>query len=404
MKLMLRLFFLFPFLVLISGCTRSSGYRQSPQATVEKLTPKVSLAHVEIDDQGELISFAQLQRVTAQIKAESKEPLLLVVYIHGWNRNSSGSRISGGGDLIRFRKMLGELGEARGMKTMGVFMSWRGRSLSTFPVGVDYFHRHASARRVGGVAGTEVLHEIGAAARGANSRNRIVMLGHSLGGAILESAMAESIAAKVAMDSARGRKLKRKDFPADLCVTINSAESAIYARQLLATFKNRGIKDVESGPLLVSLTSQTDTVTSFLSPMGNIVGRWVPGLNFFNTGVAGMYRKDPVNDKLRGTQGAAHRSTVGHFEPLFSHRYEKVGEENLSLAEIVRVNERARRGEGFLVRGEKARYLFSRPEEAFYNDTPYWIVPIPGAFIKNHEDHWNHSFMGLMTAMMSLTK
>ncbi len=404
---MIRLCILMVSFLFLTGCTSSSGYRQLVEATVEKISAKVSLGHVEIDDQGELISFEQLQRVTGQIKAESgggKEPLLLVVYIHGWNRNASASKISGGGDLIRFRKMLEELGEARGKKTMGVFVSWRGRSLSTGPVGVDYYHRHASARRVGGVAGTEVLHELGATARGANSRNRIVMLGHSLGGAVLESAMAESIAAKVAMESARGRKLKRKDFPADLIVTINSAESAIYARQLLATFKNRGIKEVEGGPLLVSLTSRKDAVTSFISPLGNVIGRWVPGLNFFNTGVAGMYRKDEANDKLRGTQGAAHRSTVGHFEPLFSHRFEKVGEDERSLGEIVRLNEKARRGDGFVVSGEMESYLFSRPEGEFYNDTPYWIVPIPGSFIKSHDDHWNHSFIGLMTAMMSMTR
>lgn len=400
----LRFLLFLPFVIVLSGCTSSSGYRQSPEATLEKLSPEVSLAHVEIDDQGELISFEQLQRVTAKIKAESTEPLLLLVYIHGWNQNASGNWISGGGDLIRFRKMLGELSEARGKKTMGVFVSWRGRSLSTFPIGVDYFHRHTAARRVGGVAGTEVLHEIGAAARGANSKSRIVMLGHSLGGAILESAMAESMAAKVSMETARGRELKRKEFPADLCVTINSAETAIYARQLLATFKNRGISEVEGGPLLVALTSRKDAVTSFLSPLGNIVGRWVPGLNFFNTGVAGMYRRDPENDKLRGTQAAAHRSTVGHFKPLFSHRYEKVDDRSLNLAEIVRLNGSARRGDGFLVHGERKSYLFSRPENPFYNDTAYWIVPIPGSFIKGHEDHWNHSFIGLMTAMMSLTK
>ena len=401
---MIRLILSVVFLCGLTACTSSSGYRQSQEATVERILEKVSLAHVEIDDQGELISFEQLQRVTRHIKVESKEPLLLVVYIHGWNKNASRSRISGGKDLIRFREMLEKLGEVRGKKTMGVFMSWRGRSLSTFPVGVDYYHRHASARRVGGVAGTEVLHEIGAAARGANSQNQIVMLRHSLGGAILESTMAEAMAARVAMETARGRKLKRNDFPADLCITINSAESAIYARQLLATFKNRKIQEVEGGPLLVSLTSRSDAVTGFLSPMGNLIGRWVPGLNFFNTGVAGRYRKDPKNDKLRGTQGAAHRSTVGHFEPLFSHRFEKVGEAKRELAEIIRLNENARRGEGFLVQGEEESYLFSKPEGSYYNNTPYWIVPIPGSFIEHHDDHWNDNFIGLMTAMMSMAK
>lgn len=61
----------------------------------------------------------------------------------------------------------------------------------------------------------------------------------------------------------------------------------------------------------------------------------------------GMYRRDPENDDLRGTQAAAHRSTVRHFEPLFSHRYEKVRTRSQSLAEIVRLNGKARRGEVF---------------------------------------------------------
>lgn len=397
------LLYLLPLFFVNSACTRTSGYRQSPELTIERLDPKSSLAHVEIDDQGELISFDQLKRVSTRIKAESTEPLFVVIYIHGWNHNASEHLITGAGDLYDFREMLKDLGKASGKNVMGVFVSWRGRSLATFPVGVDYFHRHAAARRVGGVAGAEVLHELGAAARGANSKNRIVMIGHSLGGAILESAMAESISARVAMGSAQGQKLKRNDFPADLMISINSAESAIYARQLLSTFKNRGIKDIEGGPLIVSLTSQRDFITSAFWPMGNIMGRWVPGLNFFNTGVAGMYRRDPKNDKLRGTQAAAHRSTVGHFKALFSHQFEKVEDQKRSLEELYRDNKDARESAGFLIRGEKEVYRFSRPEGSYYNDTPYWIVPIPGSFIRHHHDQWNPNFVGLLTAMMSLT-
>ena len=66
---------LVPLLFLSSACTNTSGYRQSPELTLERLDPKVSLGHVEIDDQGELISFDQLKRVTAKIEAESTEPL-----------------------------------------------------------------------------------------------------------------------------------------------------------------------------------------------------------------------------------------------------------------------------------------------------------------------------------------
>jgi len=380
------------------------GYRQSPEKTIESHGARVSLAHVEIDDQGELTSREQLKRVTDHIRASSKEPLLLVVYLHGWNRNSSSSKISGGGDLINFRKWLKEVNEAdSGRRTMGVFVSWRGRSLSTFPVGVDYFHRHAAARRMGGVVGTEVLHEIGATARAANSKSRIVMMGHSMGGAILESSFSESIASRVAMRHAEGKKIRRSDFPVELIVTINSAESAIHARQLVSTFKSRGIRDIEGGPLMVSITSQDDIATGFAFPLGNILGRWVLPFNVFNTSVSGMYRERQPPDALQGTQAAAHRTAVGHFQPLFSHGYRVQAEQERTLTQVMADNRNARRGSGFVVHGTQASFVFEPPKEEYYNDTPYWIVPVPGAIMKNHEDIWNDSFVGMVVALMSLT-
>lgn len=381
------------------------GYRQTPGATFEQPGPRVSLAHVEIDDQGEMVSHVQLKSVTDRIRAASTEPILLIVYIHGWNRNSSAHRYSGGGDLIEFRKILREIGAARPQrKVMGVFVSWRGRSLTPFPVGVDYFHRQAAARRVGGVAGTEILHALGATARAANSRSRVLMLGHSMGGAILENAFSGAIAAKIATAHAEGRKVRRRDFPADLIVTINSAESAIQARQLIATFKNHDLQEIEGGPLLVSLTSRDDLATGIAFPLGNFLGRWVPPLNFFNTSVAGIYRKATPDDALQGTQAAAHRTTVGHFQPLFSHCFQKISEEKRDLRSLFADNRQARRGDGFLVHGAQASYLFDRPDTPYYNDTPYWIVPVPGAIMKNHEDIWNESFVGMLAALMSLAQ
>ena len=114
---MLRLLSLCLIVLMTSGCTRSSGYRQSPELTLEKLNPQVSLGHVEIDDQGELISFDQLKRVTAKIRAESSEPILLVVYIHGWNYNASDKWVTGNGNITDFRKLLMEMSDASGKKT-----------------------------------------------------------------------------------------------------------------------------------------------------------------------------------------------------------------------------------------------------------------------------------------------
>lgn len=372
---------------------------------MELLPGEVALAHVEIDDQGELIRFEQLRRVTDRIKVESSEPLLLLVYLHGWNRNSSEKLLTGGKDLLNFRKKLTELSKVSERKVMGVFVSWRGRSLSPFPVGIDYFHRHAAARRAGGLGGTEVLYELGGAARAAHSENRVVMIGHSLGGAMLESAVGEAVAGQVVSRHAQGLSLRRRDFPADLFIAVNSAESAIAARQLVSVFKNRGIQEVEGGPLLVSLTSEEDTITSYLSPLGNVIGRWVPGFNFFNTGVSGRYRVDEELDSKRGKQAAAHRTTVGHFEPLFSHRYTRSANESEVNGgrELVLINQQPSHEGGFLVRGEGEDFFYDRRVNA-YNDTPYWVVPVPRSILKGHNDQWNDTFTGMMTAMIALSR
>lgn len=81
-----------------------------------------------------------------------------------------------------------------------------------------------------------------------------------------------------------------------------------------------------------------------------------------------------------------------------------VAREPRDLAAILKDNRQARRGDGFIVKGEKEVFLFSRPNEPYYNDTPYWVVPIPGEFINDHWDQWNGNFIGLMTALMSMAK
>ena len=403
-KDVVQIFLLLLLSIFVCSCARNSGYRQSPALSIETLKNGVVLGHVEMDDQGDLISRRQLDQVTSQIKAESKVPLLLLIYIHGWNHNASRNVISGSSDLKDFREVLVKLGEATDQKTMGIFVSWRGRSLSTFPVGVDFFHRRAAALRAGGVAGVATLHELGMTARQAHRKNRVIMVGHSLGGALLESAMGEAMAAQVAIAKARGEKLKRADFPADLAISLNSAGSAIKARQLVTAYKERGVEEVEGGPLLVSLTSQKDVITGAFWPAGHFLGRYVPGFNWFNTSVAGQYRKDSEKDRVAGSQADSHRSTVGHFEPLFSHQYRKVVSEDRDLSAILRDNRNGRRANGFVVKGEKEVFLFSRPDPPVYNETPYWIVPIPAEFIKNHWDQWSGNFMALATSLMSLTK
>ena len=52
----------------------------------------------------------------------------------------------------------------------------------------------------------------------------------------------------------------------------------------------------------------------------------------------------------------------------------------------------------------KAAGYYAAQRKKGYNNTPYWIVPVPGAIMKDHEDIWNGSFVGMLTALMSFAK
>jgi hypothetical protein len=90
------------------------------------------LAVIEFDDQGWFQDFRQrdaLERFLNQ-KANRNEDLLIVVFIHGWQHNADPDDIS----LLSFRSVLHQacLSESnrRSRQILGVYLSWRGLSLS----------------------------------------------------------------------------------------------------------------------------------------------------------------------------------------------------------------------------------------------------------------------------------
>lgn len=413
----LRLFYSVVAIFVIVGCTSSHPSRLD-DLTLETLANGARLGHVEIDDQGELQSFEQLQRVTRDLRQQSREsPRLVVVYVHGWNNGAVDG--PGGGDLRSFRDTLEKLAMAQnqisGREPYGVFVSWRGRTLKPSPMVFDFFHRYAGAERAGGIAGAEVIHEISAAARSSNPRNRILMVGHSFGGLLLESSISEALAAKLAnahgsLNPGQEMVLHPRELPADLIVMINPAEAAIQSRKLIAAMTNRGVraaKNSRPSPWIVSVTSQRDYANKLAFPTGNLFGRWVPPFNFFNTSVSGSYKwRSTANNGVEwGSQGASQRNTVGHFLPIHSHQ--PMGTTcNLDaphdLAAIIQANVKPWDGKEILVRGRSRVYRFGERDPERYNHSPFWIFQAPNELIEGHTGIWSDDCIGMLTALMHL--
>src|SRR5437588_1202803 len=85
-----------------------------------------SCSFVEFDGQGDYINFEQHQHAWKKVSELARQqPLLLVIYCHGWKNNSQSS------DVVKFCDFLGRLADTDavakfGYRVHGVYLGWRG--------------------------------------------------------------------------------------------------------------------------------------------------------------------------------------------------------------------------------------------------------------------------------------
>lgn len=138
-------------IMLLSACTSNGIYRsdfsdcivtaqQSCESHAIQLhnqgtDEEYLLGFVEIDDQGQLRSRAQMQALLNELYAlAAKESLLINVFVHGWHHNAS----PGDTNVESFKHSLTELSKVENQlqhsgrtprKVVGVYVGWRGESI-----------------------------------------------------------------------------------------------------------------------------------------------------------------------------------------------------------------------------------------------------------------------------------
>lgn len=267
-----------------------------------------ALAFVEVDDQGELWDPRQADAAVALVEGAKADGALVVVFVHGWKHDARvcDENVACFREILRSlenqERLLADANLVRPRQIVGVYVGWRGLSVSAPLVKeTTFWSRKATAGRVGSgdllslftrlEIARDALRQAGAA------RSRLVLIGHSFGGAVVFNALRgvfeERLTRADALDQPRVRGF------GDLVLLVNPAfEAQLYA-SLHQLGQQTGPYADHQTPVLVTVSSESDAATRVAFPLG----RYLPTLF----------------DRTHADQKKALRTTLGNYEAFRTH-------------------------------------------------------------------------------------
>jgi hypothetical protein len=198
------------------------------------------LGIVEFDDQGRCFGDrAQMHAIMAKIEAIWSQDVIIILFVHGWKHNARTSD----DNLQRFQDVLADTVKKEKVASVevggsprpvfGIFVGWRGKSFYDaldLSENLTFWGRQAAGRRVALGSVRELFGRVRQYreyrlnendGKGGNSQPLLVIVGHSFGGMIVFSALAQSLieAASAPFDKVTPRF-------ADLVLLVNPAFEA----------------------------------------------------------------------------------------------------------------------------------------------------------------------------------
>ncbi|OZI23868.1 hypothetical protein CAL26_10675 [Bordetella genomosp. 9] len=318
----------------------------SPIETVAASSAQDSyvLGFVELDDQGHLYCRNQMNDVVGRLRTEAAQrDVLMVVFVHGWRHDDKPDDEN----LKTFRVLLDGLvadehaladSERAPRRVVGVYVAWRGMSLT--PPGLQYltfWDRKNTAATIGHGDVTEVLTRLEQVKRekddrvGQDSATRLVIIGHSFGGLIVHTALSQIMVSRFVrtggppVQYGGPARPPTEPEPGDddeiqvqgfgsLVVLINPAFEAQLFSSLSDISAEHAHYARDQAPLMAVMTSEADSATGILFPMGRRVSTL-----FENTRT--MTRWNATTGQLESiNESEAIITSVGHFLPYRTHR------------------------------------------------------------------------------------
>ncbi len=334
--------YLFPVITLMMGCAPDYIYRTDYNACVitteeaceihsiqihnKGMDDEYYLGFIEIDDQGQLRDRAQMNALMDQLyKIAGFENVLINVFVHGWHHNAA----PGDSNIEGFKYNLGKLSHIetrfkrnegkKPRKVIGIYLGWRGESID-FPAlrYMTFWDRKNTARDVGYLGVSEVLLKLEEITQVKNAqltgaKSRLVIMGHSFGGAVVYNATSQILAARF-INSKPGKKHtgEVRGF-GDLVVLLNPAFEALQFASLYDLSQSRCSYLNARTPRLAVLTSETDYATKYAFWAGRVFSTILETHNTIERGTCEGKRISILDE------GEADRAAIGHFQPLITH-------------------------------------------------------------------------------------
>ncbi len=358
------------------------------------------LGFVEVDDQGQLRDRRQMTAVLDSLyRMSADQNLLINVFVHGWHHNAApgDSNIEGfKRNLARLSEIEHQHGKGKPRPVVGVYVGWQGESID-FP-GLRYltfWDRKNTAEDVGYLGVSELLLRLEQithvkksqqlaeekASGSAGSGSRLVIIGHSFGGAVVYNAASQILASRF-VNSEIGKTYEGAvEGFGDLVVLLNPAFEATQFAPLYDLAQARCSYPFSKRPRLVVLTSETDYATKYAFWAGRVFS------TLWETHGTVEREECQGKRKLILDEGEADRNTVGHFSPLITHELSMASERQEAEA-VVRDPERLSRLWERQAEGQTMRYgnteLKHLQKTSPHN--PYLNVLVHSAVMDGHND------------------
>lgn len=307
-----------------------------PPRCYPKENDRVCISYAEFDDYGNPLNRKQMLKAADEAIAALNDDGLVLLFIHGWHNDSRPCEdVKADGctrDVRQFIQMVERVSEMdvyKKRKVRGVYVGWRGDSIRakglTYPLSMlgTFWDRKAAAHQIGSGGGVYELISRVSDARRSNPNARLLMHGHSFGGAILYSALSQHLMDQIRRDerakyeinldllSKLGpgdiRGLQQITPFADLVLLLNPAFEALRLRPQLDLARSQeyplgaDAEDPALPPRLVILTTEADWATGTMFP----IGRWLSS------------RFDSYADSEASSEN---RTAVGHHIPYVTHQ------------------------------------------------------------------------------------
>ena len=385
---------------LLSSCIRPQSYRPGTSSLAAFNVPvnrhaketgsQVAYeAYIEFDARGHLFDEGQVERAVNMIQAlkhpagRAEQPVSMFLFVHGWKNNAS----EASGNVWGFREILFRQAEKLGNEpAIGIYIGWPG-DVTKVGKFFSFWNREGVADAVGGGELDSVLSKLLIAAKGADYRGNpgvqpstAIMIGHSMGGLILERSAIRLITDQLA------KYAPNEDIPApaDLIVLLNEAGPASQARPFLMDLLKEHVEynggaGGQPFPLLVAMTSDGDAATKIAFPGGEYLS---------------PNRPATINIPPNAPDVFGQKSTLpynllapANLVALRSHQITQVPQATADCLVTTTVHQRT--------------YCVSpiKPQPA--NTTPYWIMALPQVFVPDHSSIFRDEMAQLIDDFVS---